>query len=130
MGARVAGVPYPRGVFTEVSRVVHAAALDDAELSPAPLPADQVLAGAPEVGLVPLCAVDGLAVGIWQHGEGMSTDVEADEVFVVLAGRATIAVEGGPTLEVGPGDVGLLRAGARTVWTVHEPLRKVYLVRS
>ena len=59
----------------------------------------------------------------------MSTDLELDEVFVVLAGRATIEVEDGPTLEVGPGDVGLYPAGTRTRWTVHETLRKVYVVR-
>ena len=58
-----------------------------------------------------------------------STDVEADEVFVVLSGRATVEVVDGPTLEIGPGDVGLLPAGARTTWTVHETLRKVYVVR-
>ncbi|MFN8168934.1 MAG: cupin domain-containing protein [Candidatus Nanopelagicales bacterium] len=40
-----------------------------------------------------------------------------------------IEVEGGPTLEVGPGDVGLYPAGTRTRWTVHETLRKVYVVR-
>lgn len=35
-------------------------------------------------------------------------------------------VEGGPTLEVGPGSVGLLHAGDRTIWRVHETLRKVF----
>jgi uncharacterized cupin superfamily protein len=52
--------------------------------------------------------------------------VEADEVFVVLSGRATIEVENGPTLEVGPGDVAVLPEGTVTRWTVHETLRKVY----
>jgi uncharacterized cupin superfamily protein len=37
-------------------------------------------------------------------------------------------VERGPTLEVGPGDVGLLHAGDRTTWTVHEDLRKIFQV--
>ena len=73
---------------------------------------------------------EALAVGIWQHTAGVSTDVEVDEVFVVLAGRATIEVAGGPTLEVGPGDVGVLEAGAETTWTVHEDLRKIYIIRS
>ena len=48
-------------------------------------------------------------------------------MFVVVSGRATIEVEGGPTLEVTPGSVGFLRAGDRTAWTVHETLRKVFV---
>lgn len=66
--------------------------------------------------------------GIWEIGPGVVTDVEADELFVVLSGRATIEIEGGPTLEVGPGDACVLDRGARTTWTVHERLRKVYQI--
>jgi hypothetical protein len=94
----------------------------------APLPPDQTIAGAPAAGSLELAAPPGLEVGIWEHSAGTSTDVEADEVFVVLSGRATIEAEGGPITEVGPGDVVTLRAGARTTWTVHETLRKVYVV--
>lgn len=64
--------------------------------------------------------------GIWEITPGTVTDVETDELFVVLSGRATIEVEGGATIEVGPGDVCLLAEGAKTTWTVHETLRKVY----
>ena len=42
---------------------------------------------------------------------------------------ATIELAGGPTLEVGPGDVGVLEAGAETTWTIHEDLRKIYIIR-
>ncbi len=100
-----------------------------ADLDPDPLDPAQVVFGDPQVRSLSLVDGPGLAIGLWEHTPGVSTDVEADEVFVVLAGRATIAVEGGPTLEVGPGDVGQLPAGARTRWTVHEALRKVYVVR-
>jgi uncharacterized cupin superfamily protein len=116
-------------VFSETARVVPAAALPDSDLEHAPLDPAQVLVGHPEVRVLALHDSAELAVGIWQHGVGVSTDIEADEVFVVLSGRATIEVEGGPTLEVGPGDVGLYPAGTRTRWTVHETLRKVYVVR-
>ncbi len=71
-----------------------------------------------------------IAVGVWQHSVGVSTDVEADEIFVVLTGRATVEIDGGPTLEIGPGDVGVLTAGARSTWTVHETLRKVYFAQN
>jgi uncharacterized protein len=116
-------------VFTDVARVVRAAALADSELDVDPLDASQVVSGEPEVRALSLHDSDDLAVGVWQHSTGVSTDVEADEVFVVLSGRATVEVVDGPTLELGPGDVGLLPAGARTTWTIHETLRKIYVVR-
>ncbi len=100
------------------------------ELTPDPLDASQVVSGNPQVSAHELLETDTLAVGIWQHTAGVSTDVEVDEIFVVLSGRATIEVAGGPTLEVGPGDVGILEAGAETTWTVHEDLRKIYIIRS
>ena len=116
-------------MFTDVPRVVRAAALADSELEAVPLDDEQLLGVDPGVRVLPLHEAADLEVGLWQHGVGGSRDVEADEVFVVLSGRATIAVEGGPVLEVGPGDVGMLTAGARTTWTIHEPLRKVYVLR-
>lgn len=97
------------------------------DLPAVPLPADQVLEGAPATGLVELQTVPGLDVGVWQHTPGVSCDVEADEVFVVVSGRAVVEPEGGAPFEVGPGDVGVLRAGTRTVWRVTETLRKVYV---
>lgn len=102
----------------------------DAVLEPEPLDPEQVLSGAPEVsGKVVWESADGRRIrGIWQMTPGVVTDVEADELFVVLAGSATIEVEGGRTLRVGPGDMAVLRAGDRTTWTVHETLRKVYAI--
>jgi uncharacterized cupin superfamily protein len=105
-------------------KVVAAAAV------PVPLAAvdpAQVRDGAPQAGAVALWRQGDLEVGVWEHSVGTSTDVEADETFVVVAGRARIAVEGGGSLEVGPGDVVRLDEGARTTWTVTQPLRKVYL---
>jgi uncharacterized cupin superfamily protein len=116
-------------VFTDVARVVRAFALTDSELEVDAIDPAKVVSGDPEVRLLSLHDSDDLAVGVWQHSPGVSTDVEADEVFVVLSGRATVEVADGPTLEIGPGDVGLLPAGARTTWTVHETLRKIYVVR-
>jgi hypothetical protein len=116
-------------VFTRTARVVRAAALADADLEKSPLEPGQVVDGDPEVRHLGLHEDDALAIGIWQHSVGVSTDVETDELFVVLSGRATIQVDGGPTLQVAAGDVGLLPAGARTTWTIHETLRKVYVAR-
>jgi uncharacterized cupin superfamily protein len=100
------------------------------ELEPSPLDPSQVVEGDPQVSeRVLWSSADGRRHrGVWEHTPGISTDVEVDEVFVVVSGRATIEVDGGPTLEVGPGDVGVLEAGARTTWRIHETLRKVFHV--
>jgi uncharacterized cupin superfamily protein len=102
------------------------------ELEDWPLKPEQIVAGEPQVsGVVLDASADGkVERGVWQHTAGVSRDTESDEMFVVLTGRATIEVDGGPTLEVGPGDVGLLHAGDRTTWTVHEDLRKIFQTTS
>ena len=56
------------------------------------------------------------------------TDVEQDELFVVLEGRATIEVEGGADPRGRPRRPRRARKGARTTWTIHEPLRKVFQI--
>jgi len=66
-------------------------------------------------------------VGLWEIDSGTAHDVEVDEVFVVLSGRATVSVGGWPDVTLGPGDVVRLRAGAATTWVVEERLRKVYV---
>ncbi|WP_030766621.1 cupin domain-containing protein [Streptomyces sp. NRRL F-2664] len=98
------------------------------ELEPDDLDPAQIVSGDPVVtGKVLWESADGKQVrGIWQITPGVVTDVEADELFVVVFGRATVEVEGGETLEVGPGSAAVLREGDKTVWTVHETLRKAY----
>jgi|JI7StandDraft_1071085.scaffolds.fasta_scaffold224124_2 uncharacterized cupin superfamily protein len=96
--------------------------LEDDPLDPA-----DVVEGSPTTRWVELWSTPaGSSRGIWEITPGVVTDVEADEMFVVLSGRATIEIVGGATLDVGPGDVVLLEEGARTTWTVHETLRKVF----
>jgi uncharacterized cupin superfamily protein len=99
-----------------------------AELEPVALDPSQVVAGTPQVSELVLSeSADGRVVrGIWQMTPGVVTDTEADELFVVLSGRATIEFEDGTVLNVGPGDAALLTACAKTRWTIHETLRKVY----
>lgn len=104
--------------------------IPDADLELDPLDPGQIVSGAPEVsGRVVWESQDGRQIrGVWQITPGVVTDTEADELFVVVSGRATIEVEGGPTLHVGPGDLAVLREGDRTTWTVHETLRKAYAI--
>ena len=95
-----------------------------------PVAPDRAVSGDPVIGLREIATADGVEIGVWAHTAGVSTDVEADEVFLVLAGRATIEIDDGTVLQVGPGDLGILPPGARTRWTVHEDLRKVYVIRT
>jgi len=101
-----------------------------------PLPADQVIEGAPTTGLMVLVegsaegqspGVGGPEIGVWEMTPGTATDVEVDEVFVVLAGRATLLMPGLDAVELTPGSVVKLAAGMVTTWTVHETLRKLYV---
>ncbi|MCW7941334.1 dioxygenase [Streptomyces hygroscopicus] len=102
----------------------------DAVLEPETLDPAQIVSGTPEVtGKVIWESEDGRQVrGIWQITPGVVTDTEANELFVVISGSATIDIEGGGTLRVGPGDMAVLREGDRTTWTVHETLRKAYAI--
>ncbi len=115
--------------------VLHAA---DVALDHTPVPSEQTFAGAPTVGSIGLATIggrldagdlDGVEVGVWECTPGVSTDIEAEEVFVVIFGRARIdfASPELPSIEVGPGDLVRLEAGMQTVWTVTETLRKVYV---
>ena len=65
--------------------------------------------------------------GVWEHPVGTSTDVEQDEVFVVLSGSGRVILADGSELVLAPGTVGVLDAGSPTTWVIDEPLRKVWL---
>lgn len=92
-------------------------------------PASDVRSGQPTAAVHELGTLAGAEFGVWEMTPGVAADVEADEVFVVLAGRARIEFESPslPPIEVAPGSLVRLQAGMRTVWTVTETLRKVYL---
>lgn len=92
-----------------------------------PLDPATVLDGSPAAGSQALAAIAGAEVGVWEMTPGTATDVEVDEVFVVLAGRATVTFDDGTALHLAPGSAVRLHAGDRTTWTVHETLRKVYV---
>jgi uncharacterized cupin superfamily protein len=66
-------------------------------------------------------------VGLWEAGPGTDTDVEADEVFLVLSGAGTVRFEDSTAIDLRPGVLVRLRAGDRTTWVVTERLRKLYL---
>jgi uncharacterized protein len=93
-----------------------------------PVAAAQVVGG-PHAGYITLDVSDAGELGVWEMTPGEMSDVEADELFVVLSGDATVEFVDPPlpTIELSPGSVVRLEAGMRTLWTVRETLRKVYL---
>ena len=91
-----------------------------------PIDAAQVVSGSPSAGAVGLGEFDSREYGVWEHTVGVSTDVEVDEIFVVLKGSAILSFEDGSSVELRAGSVGRLREGQRTTWDVREVLRKIY----
>ena len=71
--------------------------------------------------------VGGTEVGLWEAGTGTDDDVEVDEIFLVLSGRATVTFADGGTIDLRPGVLVRLHAGDHTTWEVTERLRKLYL---
>jgi uncharacterized protein len=109
----------------EPNSVIHAAKID---LRHEPVRAEQYIRGEPTAAATAIDQFGGLEIGVWEMTSGVMRDVEADEVFVVLSGSATVAfADGSPSLRLGVGDVVRLSAGTETEWTVTETLRKVYL---
>ena len=86
----------------------------------------------PTTGSVGLGSLAGVDFGVWEMSTGNMFDVEAEEIFVVTAGRGTVVIgpfEGRParSVELSPGTLMRLSAGMKTIWTVTETLRKVYV---
>jgi uncharacterized cupin superfamily protein len=99
----------------------------EAAVPTAPLDPASVVDGSPSAGSRALAAVAGVEVGVWEMSPGTATDVEVDEVFVVLSGAATVTFEDGECVDLVQGAVVRLRAGEQTTWVVHETLRKIYV---
>jgi hypothetical protein len=87
-----------------------------------------VVKGLPTAGYTVLDTLGDTEIGVWEMSIGTATDIEVDEVFVVVSGRASIHFAADDrTIVVGPGDVVRLTAGMQTTWTVTETLRKIYI---
>ncbi|AIJ24742.1 MULTISPECIES: cupin domain-containing protein [Amycolatopsis methanolica group] len=70
--------------------------------------------------------VGGVNVGVWEAEPGLIGGLTADEIFVVLEGRAEVTFEDTKErIEIGPGDIVRLNAGQRNTWRTLERLRKV-----
>ena len=98
---------------------------------PEPVAKPTSLDGQVEASLEAWKAADGsIDVGVWECGPGRFTAVRdgVTEVCQILAGRATIEGEDGVSAELGPGSAIVLPSGWRGTWTIHETVRKTYVM--
>ena len=100
----------------------------EADLERYDLEPSDVVAGDPATSELSVATMGGAEVGIWQITPGTVTDVEKDEVFVVLSGAGTIRFADGEVVDLAPGSLVRLNAGEATTWEIRSTLRKVYVV--
>ena len=77
---------------------------------------------------------DGLTkIGVWECTPG---DFTADRSTVaefchIIPGAATVRnLEGGGARDIGPGDLLILPAGWKGEWTIHDHMRKLYVLQA
>jgi uncharacterized cupin superfamily protein len=80
-----------------------------------------------------LCEAADMEAGLWRPLEGVTPDpvhwtLPAREAILVLAGQARIEIEGGSTLELKPGSLASLPAGARTTWHVTADFKEFWVL--
>jgi uncharacterized cupin superfamily protein len=77
-----------------------------------------------------LWARKGLKTGIWEVTPGTFTSTRPgyDEICQILSGTATITEKDGSSFEIGPGSLFVTPAGWEGTWTIHETLRKMWVV--
>jgi uncharacterized cupin superfamily protein len=88
----------------------------------------RIVSGNPVTSQALLWATPGSTYhGVWEMTEGSIERFDADEVFIVLVGRATVEYTArGITADLGPGTLCVLTKGDPARITVHETVRKVF----
>jgi uncharacterized cupin superfamily protein len=93
-----------------------------------PVSLENVLDGEPSTGAVVLGEFAGREFGVWEMTPGSMSDVENDEFFVVVAGAGSVEfLDDEVVVQLVPGSLLTLAAGARTIWSVTQTLRKVWM---
>ena len=70
-----------------------------------------------------------LYAGLWKHGPTDFLYVfPGDETFHVLEGEVTIAVEGGESVTLRPGDIASYAKGQSSTWHITQPFKKFFVI--
>ena len=74
----------------------------------------------------------GVYSGSWESEPGTSRweFTTTGEVITVVSGSMTVEEDGGEAVKLTAGDTAYFPIGWKGVWTVHEKLRKIYVVYS
>ena len=110
------------------ARLVSQALLETLDYEP--VDPDLVLEGQPTTGYKELGVWKGLEMGVWEMTPGSMRDSEVEEIFIVIAGEATLTrtIDGQEVaVELSPGVVCHLEEGELNRWDVRVALRKIYL---
>jgi hypothetical protein len=79
-----------------------------------------------------LCSGVGIEAGLsWFDGDSdpvVRWTLPTRETVMILEGRATIEVAGGPTLELKTGDIASMPKGAQTTWHLTLPFREFWVL--
>jgi uncharacterized cupin superfamily protein len=100
---------------------------------PAHVPKPTSLDGQTETSASTWTSADGTAEsGVWECTAGTFTARRDgyDEIAIILSGTATVRSDTGETVDLGPGSIFVTPAGWTGVWTVHDTIRKVYVIRN
>ena len=109
------------------------ARVSEARWEPMPLQRDHLLDGDP-APLVHWLRKNGpgqplYMAGLWEVRPATFRWIfSGNESFFVLEGRATIVTDEGISTEVQAGDMVSYLAGTASIWTVHETLRKFFMI--
>ena len=66
--------------------------------------------------------------GVWQAAPGTHANLPGQETVYVVSGKATVSGTNGNSVEVSAGDIVVVDVGEIATWTVHETVRKVFIV--
>jgi uncharacterized cupin superfamily protein len=70
-----------------------------------------------------------LFTGLWKHEPATFRYVfPGDETFHLLEGRVRIEVDGMPPVELRPGDIVSFPKGSSSTWTIHEEMKKFFVI--
>ena len=110
--------------------VIEAAA--SADLEPAPISPDWILAGTPQARSKLLAKSHDRtsSIMVWECTAGrFNWHYSEDETVVVISGEVFITGEKGEERRLGQGDMGFFPAGSSCTWRVNDRIKKVAVVR-